>query len=139
MTWSILPVDDDILLASGSWLLQNLFQKQLSIRQGKYCCYSKTQCLVCCQCWQSLEGIGSSHLSVKRQLRQLRKYGNEEDIRKLAHEFHTLVKRLSKVSKEGRKLERNKRQLQQRKACLSLFQNGSHVSQTIFSIKNVPN
>ena len=45
---------------------------------------------------------------VERQLRQLRKYGNEEDFRKLEHEFHTLVKRLSKVSRKAGNLKETK-------------------------------
>ena len=44
-----------------------------------------------------LKKVRGEKQEVKRQLRQLRKYGNEEDIRKLVHEFHTLVKRLSSL------------------------------------------
>ena len=70
---------------------------------------------------RNLKKVRTEKREVKKQLRHLRSHGNAEDVRRVAKTFHALVKKLSKLSREARKYDRNKNQQYQRKECHKNF------------------
>jgi len=66
----------------------------------------------------ALKKVQTEKNAVKKRLRQLRRSeDNRDDVRLLAHEFHRLVRKHSKLAKEARKADVKSNQKQQRKSC----------------------
>ena len=68
---------------------------------------------------KNLEGSeGEEQREMKKRLRALRQDGNDpEGVRTLAHTFHRLVQRHSKLTQEAKREERKRSRQSERKAC----------------------